>query len=154
MAGRKPKPTKLKRLEGNPGKRKMNTKEPDPGTENPNCPTWLLPEAKREWRRLAPKLNQMGVLTEADRATFAAYCQAYARWWEANKHIERDGSVFSTEKGYQQQSPWVGIANTNHRLMMQAAAEFGLTPSSRSRIIADFEPNKAGDDMEDLLRGG
>ena len=31
MAGRKPKPTAVKKLEGNPGKRKMNTKEPVPG---------------------------------------------------------------------------------------------------------------------------
>ena len=31
MAGRKPKPTALKKLEGNPGKRKLNTKEPVPG---------------------------------------------------------------------------------------------------------------------------
>lgn len=30
MAGRKPKPTALKKLEGNPGKRKLNTKEPIP----------------------------------------------------------------------------------------------------------------------------
>ena len=30
MAGRKPKPTALKKLEGNPGKRKLNTKEPVP----------------------------------------------------------------------------------------------------------------------------
>lgn len=30
MAGRKPKPTAVKKLEGNPGKRKLNTKEPIP----------------------------------------------------------------------------------------------------------------------------
>ena len=30
MAGRKPKPTAVKKLEGNPGKRKLNTKEPVP----------------------------------------------------------------------------------------------------------------------------
>ena len=30
MAGRKPKPTALKKLEGNPGKRKLNMKEPVP----------------------------------------------------------------------------------------------------------------------------
>lgn len=41
----------------------------------------------------------------------------------------------NTDKGYQQQTPWVGIANTNQKLMLQAASEFGLTPSSRSRII-------------------
>ena len=30
MAGRKPKPTAVKKLEGNPGKRKLNSKEPVP----------------------------------------------------------------------------------------------------------------------------
>lgn len=46
MAGRKPKPTEVKTLEGNPGKRKINTKEPMPGKGIPACPEWLLPEAK------------------------------------------------------------------------------------------------------------
>lgn len=77
MAGRKPKPTAVKKLEGNPGKRKLNTKEPNPGKGMPDCPTWLLPEAKTEWIRLSEKLNQMGVLTEIDRSAFAAYCQSY-----------------------------------------------------------------------------
>ena len=49
MAGRKPKPTAVKKLEGNPGKRKLNTKEPNPGKGMPDCPAWLLPEAKTEW---------------------------------------------------------------------------------------------------------
>ncbi len=35
MAGRKPKPTVLKKLEGNPGKRKLNTKEPVPAKGMP-----------------------------------------------------------------------------------------------------------------------
>ena len=43
MAGRKPKPTALKKLEGNPGKRKLNTKEPVPEKGMPDCPKWLLP---------------------------------------------------------------------------------------------------------------
>ena len=80
MAGRKPKPTALKKLEGNPGKRKMNTKEPVPDKGMPDCPKWLLPEAKEEWKRLCQKLSEMGVLTEIDMAAFAAYCQSYARW--------------------------------------------------------------------------
>lgn len=83
MAGRKPKPTAVKKLEGNPGKRKLNTKEPVPGKGMPDCPKWLLPDAREEWKRLSEKLNQMGVLTEIDRSAFAAYCQSYARWKEA-----------------------------------------------------------------------
>ena len=126
MAGRKPKPTAVKKLEGNPGKRKLNTKEPAPAKGMPDCPEWLLPEAKKEWERLADLMSQMGVLTEVDMAAFAAYCQSYARWKEAQEHIDSGGSTFETDKGYQQQTPWVGIANTNQKLMLQAASEFGL----------------------------
>ncbi len=151
MAGRKPKPTALKKLEGNPGKRKLNTKEPMPGKGMPDCPKWLLPEAKMEWERLCVKLSEMGVLTEIDMAAFAAYCQSYARWKEAQEHIDSEGSIFETDKGYQQQTPWVGIANTNQKLMMQAASEFGLTPSARSRIMA---ASGVGKDEEDGRSGG
>ena len=72
MAGRKPKPTALKKLEGNPGKRKLNMKEPVPGKGISDCSKWLLPEAKEEWKRLCQKLSEMGVLTEIDMAAFAA----------------------------------------------------------------------------------
>lgn len=154
LAGRKPKPTALKKLEGNPGKRKLNTKEPTPGRGKPSCPGWLMPEAKKEWKRLAEIMAKMGVLTEVDMAAFAAYCQSYARWKEAQEHIDSEGAIFETEKGYQQQTPWVGIANTNQKLMLQAASEFGLTPSSRSRIIASGEsPKESVDEMEELLGG-
>ena len=59
MAGRKPKPTAVKKLEGNPGKRKLNSKEPVPAKGIPACPDWLMPEAKKEWERLAELMNQM-----------------------------------------------------------------------------------------------
>ncbi len=98
MAGRKPKPTAVKKLEGNPGKRKLNTKEPVPAKGMPDCPEWLLPEAKKEWERLADLMNQMGILTEVDMAAFAAYCQSYARWKEAQEHIDSEGSTFETDK--------------------------------------------------------
>ena len=140
MAGRKPKPTALKKLEGNPGKRKLNTKEPMPGKGMPDCPKWLLPEAKKEW--------------ESDMAAFAAYCQSYARWKEAQEHIDSEGSTFETDKGYQQQTPWVGIANTNQKLMMQVASEFGLTPSARSRIMAASGVGKDEEDEMEALLGG
>lgn len=98
MAGRKPKPTAVKKLEGNPGKRKLNTKEPVPAKGMPACPDWLMPEAKKEWERLAKLMNQMGVLTEVDMAAFAAYCQSYARWKEAQEHIwEKQGHLLATE---------------------------------------------------------
>ena len=49
MAGRKPKPTALKKLEGDRGKgrRPLNEREPIPPKGGVKCPAWLLPEAKK-----------------------------------------------------------------------------------------------------------
>ena len=71
--GRKPKPTAVKQLEGNPGKRQLNANEPKPVARAPSCPKWLEDDAKKEWRRLAKQMEQLGILTEVDMAAFAGY---------------------------------------------------------------------------------
>ena len=153
--GRKPKPTAVKVLEGNPGKRELNTFEPVPKkTSLPKCPDWLEEEARNEWHRLAKNLFELGLLTDLDVQAFASYCQAYARWREAEEFITQHGSLIKTKSGYWQQVPQVSIAHQNQKIMMQAAAEFGLTPSSRSRIIADQAASREADEMEMLLLSG
>lgn len=153
--GRKPKPTAMKELEGNPGKHPLNTSEPKPNKKAPACPKWLEPEAKKEWRRLAKQMEAIGILTEVDMAAFAGYCQAYARWKEAEEFITQHGTIVKTPSGYWQQVPQVSIAQTYLKIMNKFAEQFGLTPSSRSRIIAsDGGPADAADEMENLLGGG
>ena len=151
MAGRKPKPTAVKKLEGNPGKRKLNTKEPVPAKGIPDCPEWLLPEAKKEWERLADLMNQMGVLTEVDMAAFAGYCQAYARWKAAEEFISKHGAIVKTPSGYWQQVPQVSIAQQYLKQMSKFCEQFGLTPASRSRIVSDSGTDNSDDTMEQLL---
>lgn len=153
--GRKPKPTALKVLEGNPGRRKLNEREPVPPKGDIKCPTWLMPEAKKEWKRLAPSLEAMGVLTMADLTSFAGYCQAFARWKEAEEFITQHGSIFKTPSGYVQQVPQVSIAQQNLKIMQSFCTEFGLTPATRARIIAaGGGPEDAAEDpMERLLKG-
>lgn len=89
MAGRPPKPTHLKVLEGNPGKRALNKHEPKPAVKVPSCPRHLVGEAKKEWRRISRELITLNLLTEVDRAALAAYCQAWARWVYAEERIAR-----------------------------------------------------------------
>jgi phage terminase small subunit len=72
MRGRKPKPTYLKVLEGNPGRRPPNAGEPKPARRAPTCPSHLCPAAKAEWKRLAQQLSVLRILTELDRAALAA----------------------------------------------------------------------------------
>ena len=151
--GRKPKPTALKTLEGNPGKRQLNVNEPKPLAKAPSCPKWLDPEAKKEWRRLSKKMEQIGILTEIDMAAFAGYCQAYARWKAAEEFISKHGSIVKTPSGYWQQVPQVSIAQQYMKAMQKFAEQFGLTPAARSRIVADNTKTDYIDDMDKLLGG-
>ena len=76
MRSRKPKPTRLKVMTGNPGKRPLNEGEPMPAPSIPDCPPELGPAAQREWDRLVGELGKLRVLTNLDRAALAAYCGA------------------------------------------------------------------------------
>jgi len=151
--GRKPKPTALKKLEGNPGKRPLNENEPKPKIAISGCPDWLDNEAKEEWERMGSILQNMGILTEIDTTAFAGYCQAYARWKEAEKFLSQYGSTFKTPNGYLQQVPQVSIAQTNLKLVLKFCEQFGLTPSARSRIVVNKPVEDTDDEMEKLLRG-
>lgn len=151
--GRKPKPTAVKELEGNPGKRALNVFEPKPEKKAPKCPTWLDVEAKKEWKRVAKQLEDLGILTEVDMAAFAGYCEAYARWKEAEEFISKHGTIVKTPSGYWQQVPQVSIAQTYLKIMIKFCEQFGLTPSSRSRIVAEKTNNDVVDPMEMMLRG-
>ena len=152
--GRKPKPTAIKELEGNPGKRKLNKTEPKPGKKAPKCPTWLDSEAKKEWRRTVKQLEQLGILTEVDMAAFAGYCQAYARWKEAEEFITKHGTIVKTPSGYWQQVPQVSIAQTYLKIMNKFCEQFGMTPSARSRIASDNVQQDIDDPMELILLSG
>ena len=152
--GRTPKPTAIKQLEGNPGKRQLNTYEPKPNQKVPTCPKWLDDEAKKEWKRLAKQMEQLGILTEVDMAAFAGYCQSYARWKEAEEFISKHGAIVKTPSGYWQQVPQVSIAQQYMKQMTKFCEQFGLTPASRSRIVTDKSDDSAEDAMEQLLSLG
>jgi P27 family predicted phage terminase small subunit len=134
MRGRPPKPTRLKVLTGNPGKRPLNGAEPQPEVATPECPEELSPVARREWDRLVGELAALRILTNLDRAALAAYCGAYSMWAEATQNIQKFGTMVKSPTGYPVQSPYVSIANRQAEIMMRIASEFGFTPASRSRI--------------------
>ena len=134
MRGRKPLPSNVVRLRGNPGKRRLNDAEPRPGSRVPACPACLGEEAGKEWQRLSKELAELGLLTALDRGMLAAYCQAHALWVEAVASIGRYGTMVKSPNGYPMQSPYVAVVNKQVEIMVRIAAELGMTPSSRTRI--------------------
>jgi P27 family predicted phage terminase small subunit len=132
--GRKPKPTALKLLHGSRSDR-INPLEPTPEIVIPDCPPHLDEEAKAEWGRIALELEAMGVLSRVDRAALAGYCQAWSRWVKAEDIIHKTTEVLqSKETGNFYRNPWLDVSNRALKQMHQFLVEFGMTPSSRSRV--------------------
>ena len=132
--GPAPKPTSLVLLEGNPGKRPINKREPQPRQIASKCPAYLDEDAKTEWRRLVLVLRRMKVLTEADYMALSSLCQAYSTMVKAQNKLTESGLLFKTSSGYVQQSPLLSIVNGCVETITRLAREFGLTPASRSRL--------------------
>lgn len=149
--GRKPAPTLMKILKGEPNKDRINLNEPKISASIPQMPTHLNTYGKKEWQRIAPILAGMGILSEIDMAALAGYCQAYGRWVEAELNLDKlrgegkDGMIVKSPKDYLMINPYLSIANKALDYMHKFLIEFGMTPSSRSRIVID-KTNEYGED--------
>jgi len=171
--GRKPTPTRLKELLGNPGKRPLNGAEPRPDATAPKCPDWLDGAAKRKWGALAPELARLGLLTAIDGDALAAYCQAWAEFRQATETLRREGRYVKSggkvvekagEKAGDDGKPTyevLGAQLVPHPAVAQQrsawaavrafASLFGLDPSSRSRL--KVTPPEKADPFDQFLRG-
>jgi len=149
--GRPRKPTNLKILEGNPGKRPLPVNEPKPRPITPPCPSWLDREAKKVWNRLMPELERLHLMTIVDGEAFAAACQSWAIWVKCQRYLKKVGLTFETPNGYIQQRPEVAIGQKALADFRAFCTEFGLTPASRSRISIKVAEGEE-DPMEALLR--
>jgi P27 family predicted phage terminase small subunit len=142
MRGRKPTPTDLKVLRGNPGHRPLNADEPQlPAVDAEVFDTPPLEltgdaAAAAEWSRLAPMLRSARQVTDAERGSLIALCQQWSRYLTANSKAEAAGMVIKSPSGYPMPNPYLGIANRALTHCTKLWAELGLTPSSRSRVSA------------------
>ena len=152
MKGRKPKPTNMHVLNGNPSKLDLEEKiryEPKPLLIAPECPKELNTKAKEIWNRFYPEMLRTGILAYIDEMAFAGLCQNYAIYLETEKFLEEHGRVMKTKRGAIKTRPEVYIANNALNFVKAFATEFGLTPSSRGRIYLPGE--KPDDEFERLL---
>jgi P27 family predicted phage terminase small subunit len=121
---------------------------PKPAAQMPKPPKWLLPAAKREWKRVAPALFKRGLLTELDRQALAQYCQAVARIEEAELAL-KDGLHYMIPSGRQYLKPEYRVLQDCQKEVRQLCVLFGLAPSSRMRMQLPEQVER--DALEDLL---
>jgi P27 family predicted phage terminase small subunit len=152
MLGPKPKPTRLKLVTGNPGRRPLNDREAKPRTVIPDPPEILKGDALVEWHRITLLLADVGLIAKLDRAVIAAYCQAWARWVECERQLVTTGLIIKAANGFPMYSPYLTAANKALDQVRQLSEQIGLSGSARSRIKASDAPGDA-DAAEDFLRG-
>ncbi len=149
-----PKPAALKLLEGNPGKRALDLSQGvNPPVGIPSAPKHLGTEARKEWKRITPLLEELGLISGLDRAALALYCQAVGRLSElelafngmVNRHVAAgmdyadavyQASYSVTPSGYAQQSVIVQLLGKHREQVNRYLMHFGLSPAARGRVQA------------------
>lgn len=156
--GPKPLPSNVHQLRGNPSKKSIGSlfDELRPEVEIPGSPSWIWPEAKKEWKRIAFELERYGLVSKLDRAALVLYCQAWAKMvWaeqqltramkhaqEAQAQAEAEGREYTGGDGMMVKTSNGNFTYSHYWVVgRHAAAEvrryldlFGLSPSSRSRV--------------------
>ena len=138
--GPKPEPAAVKEAKGNPGRRKVGA---DPvavesaGSVSP--PVWLKDDALVVWKRLAPRLIALKLLSATDVETFGRYCRNFARWLKMQKRLDEESEIYEIETAsgiVRRADPAFAVSDRLERQLVVAEALFGLNPAERQRIFA------------------
>ena len=114
--GPQKKPNKLKRLEGNPGRRPINDKAPEP-TGRPIKPPYVKGYAGKVWKAIVASMPD-GLYSTCDTSLLAAYCVAADLHRHSTMMVEKDGGVAFGDGGAPYQNPWVSILNRQAQLLL------------------------------------
>jgi P27 family predicted phage terminase small subunit len=147
MPGRPRKPKELKVIQGTFRKTREPKARPDFSGKVPNPPMWLNAAARREWRRVVKEFAKLDMLKGIDFAELAAYCGAFADMAQLSKDIEKEGVVSPTINGGVQRNPKTTLLKEAREFIHKSCQQFGMTPSSRSRV--DLSP-PAGAKVDEL----
>jgi len=128
----------------------------------------MTAEAKTHWRKLVKLLDAIGVLTRADLVLVERYCETLVQWRACRDFIKEKGMVYPVKKwnphkdngaekngtkrplgGFEvvgfRDFPQVKNLTKLDTALLQHERELGLTPSSRTRLVADTPlPRGAG----------
>jgi P27 family predicted phage terminase small subunit len=157
MPGPAPQPTETKRRKGNPGKRALNTREPQPMVGLPMFPDYLPEDARAIWDTLGSELVRNGIMSELDGPALADLVEVEILNRRLTEGLEGTTPVLivdvpAAEGGANadaKKNPLWAMKLDYLRERRAQHAQFGMTPASRSKIIAADKP--ASDELEDAI---
>lgn len=150
MAGRRPKPTRLKLLHGNPGRRRVDpTPEAPPG--RPTRPQWLTGAARKEWDRICSILALERRLSAADGPALEKLATLHGRWTRWRELADTSPLTVTGPDGTPKPHPAIvqeRILSDAYRKML---VEFGLTPASRGRVKIGGPAHGPGESPAEMM---
>ena len=153
--GVKPMPSALRIARGTHLER-LNQHEPQPPADNVVPPSWLEGDALAKWHELAPQLTALRVMTNLDVDALARYCITFAEWRKHLSFCQKGGDVLVLKDDtgrvkFASVSPSATLVNKYATQLLRIGQEFGMTPSSRSQIVAGAGQPAADDPMAKFL---
>jgi len=140
-AGRPPKPTAEKLLNGNPGRRPISDDEPQfDGV--PVMPDWLDYYAQELWELVVSDLVTAGVAKSVDGPALAGMCMWWGIWRKFDQLIQEGDLEYKT----------VCRAAMGWKQFSAIASKFGMTPSDRVRLKVSDKPPEEDDPLAAILK--
>lgn len=137
-------PTALKLLKGVRPAR-INTEEPKPKSVGGTIPQgWAaqMSDGAREfWAKYAPVLSNVGVLTEADLPALRVLAELWSRWLRSQGAAEAEDDLRVT-------LALMRIRDRIETQMLRYLQEFGMTASSRGKIVVVGQNDDEDDDLD------
>jgi P27 family predicted phage terminase small subunit len=147
--GRRPKPTQLKILSGT--HRGPVKREPSAPVGVPPMPERLKVDqvALDKWLELSAILSGMGVLTTGDGEALATLCEVHSAEQSCLLALRAGGATIHTDLGGVKPNPAGSLYRSLVAMKASLLSEFGLTPSSRTKLATQVEVKK--DDLEEFF---
>jgi P27 family predicted phage terminase small subunit len=108
------------------------------------------PLAVEKWNEFVPILSGLGTLTTADGEALATLCEVYAATQACLMELRASGPVMHTDLGGVKPNPAGPLYRGLVSLQASLMGEFGLTPTSRTRLGAKEE--KPTDEVEEFFK--
>ncbi len=125
----------LKKLHGNPGKRRLPATDLEGKGLLWAPPAWFDDEQREQWSH-ALQFAPPGLLTATDREVLVIWCVAAVELARAVVEVRKLGQVVKTKDGNAIQNPFLPIVNKQALIMLKAGAEMGFSPASRASLAA------------------
>ena len=150
--GRKPTPTALRKLRGNPSKRPLPKREPKPKVDTPPMPTGLSKAAQTHWKHITSECERLKLATTLDHSLLTSYilewdavrelaeqCRKHGRW-VAETVVDRHGRAYD---GPTKRAPWDTSLTQHQQILRGLRSDLGFTPTSRAKVSSVEEEEES-----------